>query len=265
MSAAMYEEALDRSVTGSESGDTVCVERRGAVALLRFNRPERLNALDLDTSRRCRAFFRAAADDDEIRVVVVTGTGERAFCAGFDVKTVPEGAFERWDVSVGGLTKDIHFPKPVIAAVNGLAFGGGFEVMLACDLRLAVPSARFAFPEVRLGLMAGGGGTVRLPDNLPWAIAAEMLLRGRVLEADEALRFGLVNAIVPPEELLDAAWGWADEIAAFSPPALHATKESMRRAHGISIDDALQFEEGFSRLLQMSDDARRTVEAFLAR
>jgi len=243
----------------------VVVEARGHVRLLRLARPEKLNALDPMTSIRCRDFFRAAADDPDVRAVIVTGTGDRAFCAGFDLSTVAAGAFEQWDVSIGGLTKDVLFPKPVICAVNGLAYGGGCELVLASDLRVAVPSATFAFPEVRHGLIAGGGGTVRLPDQIPWAVASEMLLRSRILRADEALTYGLLNAVVPAADLMDTAWAWAEDLAERSPQALRYTKESMWRSRGMDMVNALELEERYSALVQRSDEAKRGVDAFVRR
>ncbi len=249
----------------TDGAEGMVVEARGYVRLLRLARPEKLNALDRATSIRCRDFFRSAAEDPDVRVVIMTGSGDRAFCAGFDLSTVESGAFDQWDVSVGGLAKDVLFPKPVICAINGLAYGGGFELVLASDLRVAVPSASFALPEVRHGLIAGGGGTVRLPDQIPWAVASEMLLRSRVLHADEAMAFGLVNAVVAPPELMDTAWAWAEELAERSPQALRYTKESMWRSRGMDVINALELEERYSALVQHSDEAKRGVEAFVKR
>lgn len=238
------------------------IETRDAVKLVRINRPHRLNALDPDTSIKCRDFFTAAAADDKVRAVIVTGTGSRAFCAGFDLKAAATGAYRDKRVSIGGITKDVAFFKPVIAAINGLAYGGGLELTLACDLRLAVPSATFATPEVKLGVIPGGGGTVRLQDNLPRAVAAEMLLRGRVLSSEEALRFGLVNLVVSPDDLLPKAWQWAAEMAEFPPKALRSAKEVMWRSRGVDMVSALSLEERYSRVLQTSDEARQAAADF---
>lgn len=235
-------------------------EQRGHVRLLRINRPDRLNALDYKTNVACKEFFREANEDPDVRVIIVTGTGDRSFCAGSDLK---DGANESTDTSVGGITKDVHIFKPVIAAVNGLAYGGGLEIMLACDLRVAVPTARFAVPEVKVGLFAGGGGTVRLAYNVPWAIASEMHLRGRALGAEEALRFGLINAIAEPENLLDTAWEWADEMASYAPRGMRAAKEVQWRSRGMDLVSALEVEQEYSRGVKASQDATEGVTAFV--
>lgn len=239
---------------------TIETEGRGSVRLLRINRPERLNALDEATNSACKDFFQAAAEDEAVRATIVTGTGDRAFCAGSDLKA---GANQPVKYSVGGITKDVHLFKPVIAAVNGLAFGGGLEIMLACDLRIAVPTATFAVPEVKVGMFAGGGGAVRLAYNLPWAIASEMHLRGRILDAEEALHFGLINAIVDPDELLPTAWGWAEEVANNAPLAVQATKEVQWRSRGMDLISALEVEQQYSTIIKASEDAKEGVEAFI--
>lgn len=236
----------------------------GPVAEVRIDRRERLNALDDAASARLREIWRELAARAEVRAAIVTAAGERAFCAGADLK---DGhVAPRVDPPpVGGLTKDLPLFKPVIAAVNGLAYGGGLELMLATDLRVAVPEATFALPETRWGLIPGGGGTVRLPYNVPWAIASEMILRGRVLDAEEALRFGLVNALAPRAELLDVARGWAHEIAARGPFATRTAKEVMWRSRGMDPDVALRMEERFSYATHVGAEAAEGVAAFAER
>jgi len=264
----------------SATREGVELDRQGPIWIIRINRPSHLNALDPESSSECLAYFREGVDDSSLRVVIVTGAGERSFCAGFDLSamnypagnedsavggSVKEGSASsggEGGVSVGALTKDIYFPKPVIAAVNGLAYGGGLELMLACDLRIAVPHATFALPEVGLGLIAGGGGTVRLPSQIPWAIAAEVLMLGRVLSADEALDLGLINRIVEPDDLLPAAIDLAGELARRSPDALRYTKASMWRSRGMTIADALELEQGYSELVQRSAEAQQGVASF---
>lgn len=241
---------------------TIETEQRGHVRLLRINRPDRLNALDYKSNVACKEFFREASADPDVRAIIVTGTGPRAFCAGSDLKA---GANESTDTSVGGITKDVHIFKPVIAAVNGLAYGGGLEIMLACDLRLSVPTARFAVPEVKVGLFAGGGGAVRLAYNVPWAIASEMHLRGRALDAKEALQFGLINAVVEPYDLLPTAWEWADEVASYAPLGIRAAKEMQWRSRGMDLIGALEIEQEYSRGVKASQDAQEGVDAFVAK
>ena len=235
------------------------VEQRGAIRMLRINRPDRLNALDEESNRACKEFFEGVRDDPEVRAAIITGTGDRSFCAGSDLKA---GANSPMKVSVGGITKDVHIFKPVIAAINGLAFGGGLEIVLACDMRIAVPSATFAVPEAKVGLFAGGGGAVRLAYNLPWAIASEMHLRSRVLGAEEALHFGLINKIVEPDELIDTTWRWAEEAASHAPLALAAAKEVQWRSRGMDLMSALAIEEEYSTRIKTSKDAAEGVEAF---
>lgn len=240
-------------------------EERNHVRLLRLTRPSRLNALDQETSAACRDVFREWNQDDDVRAIIVTAEGERAFCAGSDLKAMDELGGEPDGVSIGGITKDVLVFKPVIAAVNGLAYGGGLEIVLACDLRLAVPTARFGLPEPKVGLIAGGGGAVRLRDNLPWAIAADVLLRGRVLDADEALRYGLINEIVDREDLIETAWQWGNDVASLAPLAVQATKETMWRTRGMDLPTALSVEQNYLDLVKRSDDAREGVDAFVQR
>jgi enoyl-CoA hydratase/carnithine racemase len=243
----------------------VGVEINHGVAVVCIDRPDRLNALDAAANERLVDVWTQLHADDSVRVCIVTGTGDRAFCAGSDLKAAAEGSVVLDPAPVGGLTKGQPFFKPVVAAVNGLAYGGGLELMLATDLRIAVPAATFALPEVRWGLIAGGGGLVRLPFNLPWAIASEMVLRGRVLTADEAWRFGLINAIVEADKLMATALDWAREIAELSPIACRTSKETMWRSRGMDPDAALLFEERMSYAVQMQPDAAEGLTAFAAR
>ncbi len=240
------------------------VETRGRTAVVTLNRPERLNALDEEHNSRLLKVWRELAASSSIRAVVITGAGDRAFSAGFDLKSVADG-YPLDPTPVGGLTKGIDFWKPVIAAVNGLAYGGGLEIVLASDLRVAAAHATFAVPEVRWGLIPGGGGAVRLPYNVPYAIAADMVLRGRVLSAEEALRFGLVNAVVPAEDVRDTALEWAQQVAEMGPLAVRTAKETMLRTRGMDIPNALRLEERMSYAVQVSEDAAEGVRAFAGR
>jgi len=233
----------------------------GHVLTVTIDRQDRLNALDPASSEEMREIWTRVQRDPAIRVAIVTGAGTRAFSAGFDLKGAAAG-YELEMPPVGGLTKETVLFKPVIAAVNGLAYGGGFELVMATDLRVAAENATFALPEARWGLIPGGGGCVRLPYQLPWAIANEMILRGRVLDAQEAERWALVNAVVPQGELLETAQRWASELCDKGPLALRTAKEVIWRSRGMDPDAALRFEERMSYGVQLSDDGIEGVRAF---
>ncbi len=185
--------------------DGIRVERRGATMELTIDRPK-ANAIDSATSRAMGEAFAELRDDPELRVAIVTGAGERFFSAGWDLKAYAAGDPDDFGSGgLAGLTELFDLDKPVIAAVNGYAAGGGFELVLSCDLVLAVPEARFSLPEVKLGFIPDSGGIFRLPRRMPHPLAMEMLLTGEPIDAAEAERWGLVNRVVEPAELLGAA------------------------------------------------------------
>jgi enoyl-CoA hydratase len=204
------------------------VEIADRIATVTMNRPEALNAFNTEQLDLLIAAFRALADDRSVRAVILTGAGERAFAAGADIKamaamTPAEGVdFGRKGHAATAAVELL--PQPVIAAVNGFAFGGGCELAIACDIRLAAENARFAQPEVGLGIPPGWGGTQRLPRLIGPGFAAEMIYSGRHVSADEALRIGLVNAVHPLDRLLPAARELAAQIAKQSPSAVRAAK-----------------------------------------
>ena len=203
---------------------SVDVERRDAVLIVTLNRPEAGNALDPDTGAGILEAFTIARDDAGVRAVVVTGQGEKIFCAGMDLKAFAAGA----DMApVGrGINALETCPKPVIAAVNGAALAGGFELAMRCDLIVAAEHARFGLPEVKRGLVAAGGGT-RLPARIPLAVALELGLTGDPIDAARALALGLINRVVPATDVLDAAVELAGRITANGPLAVQATKQLM--------------------------------------
>ncbi len=217
-------------------------EQHGLVQVLRLNRPEAANSLNPEMLRELGRAFHESNTDDATQVLVLTGAGERIFCAGMDLRAFSqsEGGPDRG--SGGGAANadaDADAPapfnfrtlpaKPVIAAVNGAAVGGGFELALACDLVVAADTARFGLPEVKRGLIAGGGGTL-LGTRLPLSLALEVALTGELIDAQRAASWGLVNRVVPAAELLEAALGLAQTIAANGPLAIRMTKELVRRA-----------------------------------
>jgi crotonobetainyl-CoA hydratase len=245
-------------------------ERRGGNVILTLNRPRALNSMNAALSGALGAALERAAHDPAVRVVIVTGAGDRAFCAGVDLKAAARGEsthasqeeFDKWHF--GGFVKHV-ISKPIIAAVNGFALGGGTEIALACDLVVAADSATFGCPEVKRGLIAGAGGAFRLPQHLPRKIAMELVLTGDALSAQRALDLGLVNRVVPRDQLIDAALDLADRISLNSPLAVQATK---RLAMGIDGDqipsDVASWERSKREFaeLRKTDDYREGPRAF---
>jgi enoyl-CoA hydratase len=243
------------------------LERRGPVAVVTMNRPEALNAFNAEQLRLLAETFDEIAVDGSIRCVILTGAGERAFAAGADIKEMKD-----LDGS-GGLafgraghraTRSVEeLPQPVIAAVNGFALGGGCELALAADIRLASENAVFAQPEVTLGIPPGWGGSQRLPRLVGPGLAAELIFTGRRVKAEEALRIGLVNAVYPLDQLMEAATKLADSIAANSPLAVRSAKQLIRLAfNGQTIDglasEARAFGEAFT-----TNDQKEGMTAFV--
>jgi crotonobetainyl-CoA hydratase len=243
------------------------VEKQAGLWEITLDRPK-ANAIDAATSRALGEAFVGFRDDPAARVAIVTGAGERFFSAGWDLKEAASGtsADDYGPGGFAGLTELFDLEKPVIAAINGLAVGGGFELALACDLILAVDGAEFLLPEANIGLIPDAGGILRLPRRLPRAIAMEMILTGKRLSAADALRFGLVNALVPPAELMPAARRLAARILAAAPLSAAAAKAVMAAAEGLSV------EEGYALLrrggvpayerLRRSDDYFEGARAF---
>ena len=217
-------------------------ERREPVLEITLDRPP-ANAIDAATSRELGEAFARFRDDDGLRVATLTGAGDRFFSAGWDLKSAARGDSQDWGPGgFAGLTEMFDLDKPVIAVVNGYASGGGFELALACDLIVASTTATFFLPEVGLGLVADAGGVLRLPRRLPPAIAMEMLLTGRRMDAVEAERWGLVNRVAEPQGLGKVARELAEEVARSAPLATRAVKAIVAAVEGLSI------EEGFSAL-----------------
>jgi enoyl-CoA hydratase/carnithine racemase len=207
-------------------------QRQGHIEILTINRPEARNAVNGAVSRGFSAAFDELEADDDCWVVVVTGAGDKAFSAGMDLKAFAAG--EAGDImgASGGFAgiAQRDFPKPIIAAVNGSALAGGCEIMLSCDLVVAVEGARFGIPEVKRGLIAGAGGLIRLPKRIPQAIALELALTGESIDAQRALELGLINRVVPADRLMDEALDLAGVIAANAPLAVRASKQVMKQA-----------------------------------
>ena len=239
------------------------------VALITINRPERLNAMDADAYRQLSEAWSKVRDDTAIRVAVITGAGDRAFTTGADLKsfvTAPQDMSQFWLTQQDQLlNRGLQVWKPVIAAVNGYCLGGGMTLLLATDIRIATATATFGLSEVTRGLVAGNGGTQRILEQLPHAIAMEMLLTGRRVDAETAERWGLINRIVPQGELLTAAFDVAREISANAPLAVQATKELALRSRDVDRGTGLRMEQAMNRLLQFTNDAKEGPAAFAER
>ncbi len=246
------------------------------VAVVTIDRPEAANALDPPTLRGLANAWRHIAADPDVRCAVLTGAGERVFCAGMDMKTtIPASQRlargERLDDDTFAALRDVatatlvgfELGVPLVCAVNGHARAGGFDLMLASDVRYAVPQATFALEEVALGLYPTGHATVLLPRQIPWVHAQALLLTARPIDAERARAIGLVNAVVPPADLMATALATADAIAANAPLAVRATWRGVRALLPLSLPDAYRRQEELGRPLRRTDDAREAQRAFL--
>ena len=241
-------------------------EDRGPVRVLTIEGEGRMNVLSRALVAELLAEARRAADDEQVRAVVVTGAGSRAFCAGANLKERrgwTEDDVRRWLVELhGGLREVERCPKPWIAAVNGLALGGGCELALACDLRVLDPAAQMALTEVRIGVIPGGGGTVRLARVVGLGRARELILTGRRVEAEEALRIGLANRISAAGDSVPSAIALGNEIAANAPVAIAAAKAALEEAWDLSLDAALERERAHYDKALRSEDRLEGLAAF---
>ncbi|GAC1337902.1 MAG: crotonase/enoyl-CoA hydratase family protein [Candidatus Dormibacteria bacterium] len=235
----------------------------GRVAVMTINRPERRNAVNEDVVAGMTAALEAFEADPEVWVAIVTGAGEVAFCAGADLETLSRGG-SIWSEQ-GGFAGFVRYPtsKPVIAAVNGLAMGGGFEIVLACDLVIAADHASFALPEVSRGIVAAGGGLFRLPRRIPPALAAELILTGERLPAARAAALGLINALVPAARLMESARALADRICANAPLAVRESVALLRQAAALDDARAWQLSAAARERLLASADFGEGARAFL--
>ncbi len=241
------------------------VESEGRVLVVTLNRPEVMNSLHPPASFELAKVFDDFAADPELWVAILTGAGERAFSAGNDLKyTAAGGKFELPPTGFAGLTQRFDNWKPIIAAVNGVALGGGFEIVLACDLIIAAEEASFALPEPRVGLAALAGGLHRLPRQIPLKQAMGIILTGRRISAQEAQELGLVNEIVPRKELLAAARRWADQILECAPLSVRASKQvAMEGLAAPSVEAAMKLRYEQIRAMLKSEDFLEGPRAFV--
>ncbi len=247
--------------------NTVRTERLGPILQVTLDRPK-ANAIDGATSRRLGDTFLAFRDDPELRVAIITGGGEKFFCAGWDLKSVAGGEDTEVDFGVGGFGGLQELPdlnKPVIAAVNGMAVGGGFELAIAADLIVAAEHARFSLPEIKAGTLADAA-TIKLHRRIPYHVAMEMLLTGRWMPAEEALRWGLVNEVVPGERLMERARAIAELLASGPPLVFAAVKDVMRRTEDLKVQAAFDLVNSKAiatvKTLYESEDMKEGARAF---
>lgn len=246
--------------------ETITVEKREKVAVLTINRPDKLNALNKSVHAEGVAALDQLRRDEAVRVVVITGAGEKSFIAGADISEfagqTPVSQRDLFNERTFFNSIDV-FPKPVIAMINGFCLGGGNELAMACDIRIASENARFGQPEINLGIMCGGGGTQRLTHLIGEGRAMEMILTGDMIDAATALQFGLVNHVYPLAELEAKTMELANKIAEKAPVALQLSKEAVRFAAKSNLDEGLRREVDLFALCFSTEDKQEGVTAFL--
>lgn len=246
--------------------ETITIEKRGAVAILTINRPDKLNALNMKVHEEGVAALDALKSDDSVRVVVLTGSGEKAFIAGADisefVEATPVSQRDLFHERTLFNTID-SFPKPVVAMINGFCLGGGNELALACDIRIGSEKARFSQPEIKLGIMPGGGGTQRLARLIGEGRAMELCLLGDMIDAETAYKFGLLNHVFPIDQLEEETMKIAEKIAEKAPIALQLTKEAVKFASRSNLDEGLRREVDLFAICFSTEDKKEGVAAFL--
>ncbi len=252
---------------------SVQTEQRGQVLIVTLNRPEALNALNSEMRKALLEVWQDYRNSDTAQVAIVTGAGDKAFCAGADLKEMGDyyrskTPIERRELGerepgLGALTRNFDPRKPIIAAINGPCLAGGLELAMACDIRIAAEHAVFGLPEVTRGILPGAGGTQRLPRSLPLGVALEMILTGARIDAEAALRWGLVSHVVNRDQLLDEALRIAELIASNGPLAVRAARDAVYQGLTLDLEAALRLEQFHAEPLRQSEDAREGVQAFV--
>jgi enoyl-CoA hydratase len=245
--------------------DNILLYKAGSIATVTLNRPEALNALNTATLKELGRAFDAVSADSRVRVLVITGAGDQAFCAGADIKELDKATVKQADAFMR-LGRDVFhkleaMDLPVIAAVNGYALGGGCELALACDLRMASTKAKFGQPEVGLGNIPGWGGTQRLPRLVGVGKAKEILFTGEMIDAQEAWRIGLVNRVFSPEKLMEATYELAEIIANKAPLALHFAKRAVDLAMDSALATGMMYESLGEAFCARTDDQKEGLKA----
>lgn len=243
-------------------------KKEGRIAFFTLNRPEVLNALNADVGQQMNAAMTDFRDDPNVWVGIITGAGDRAFSAGADIRGFRPGPIVPAAPAGGAPAAPVRADtiwKPFIAAIHGYCLGGGLEMALTCDLRIAAENARFGVPEIRVGIIPAGGGISRLPRFIPRAKAAELLLMGQHMDAQEAYRIGLVNKVVPREQLMPTAIEWANTICEAGPLQVRAVKESMIRGYSMPLQESLQLEQQLANYVRTTEDFMEGARAFVER
>jgi len=238
------------------------------IAEITLDRQEVRNALDMETMEELGRCFVEIRDNPDIWVAIITGAGDKAFCSGADIAKLPlqlaqAGGKSLAELGANNIMFGFEIWKPIIAAVNGLALGGGCELAMACDIRIAAENATFGLVEPRIGVMPAGGGTQRLPRLVPLGIALEMLLTAQRIDAQEAYRIGLVNKVVPFDELMPTARQMAEQICSNAPLAVRAVKEAAIRGLRVDIRDGIAIEALLAQRVTTSEDTKEGTSAFL--
>ncbi|MCX7912303.1 MAG: enoyl-CoA hydratase-related protein [Dehalococcoidales bacterium] len=246
---------------------TLLYEKKDGIGIVTINRPQSLNALNTTVYNELYDVFEKIENDDEVRVVVLTGAGEKAFAAGSDVSEMANMntlEIQKFIATIRRASDRIYtLSKPTIAAISGYALGGGNELAMCCDLRIASEKARFGQPEINLGLIPGAGGTQRLPRLVGVAKAKEMIFFGDMIDAATALSWGLVNRVVPPEKLMEEALAWAGRLAAKSAPVLAMAKLAINTGVDTDITSGLNMEARCDALCFATEDQKEGMKAFL--
>jgi enoyl-CoA hydratase/carnithine racemase len=241
-------------------------KKEGRIAIFTINRPEALNALDMEAIHQLHKAMMDFRGDPELWVGIITGSSEKAFCGGADIEdAVPFIKRHRqspWAFPATPM-RGLEIWKPLIAAINGLAFGGGLEIALACDIRIASENARLGTPEVTIGVIPGWGGTQRLPRMIAWCKASEILLAGRIIDAKEAYRIGLVNEVVLQNDLMGVAKKWAESICQLAPLATRAVKEAMTRGYSMTLEEGLRLEHSLLNYIMGTKDFEEGNRTFI--
>ena len=238
-------------------------EKEGRIAIITINRPQALNALNADVRRGMGEAMVDFRDNPDLWVAIITGAGDRAFSAGADIKDFRPATDEEVKAGRGmAQVRPDTIWKPFIAAIHGYCVGGGLELAMECDIRIAAENARMGQPEINIGYMPGAGGTQRLPRFIPRAVAAEMLLTGNFIDAQEALRVGLVSRVVPRDKLMDTAMEIANTICGRGPLGVRASKEALIRGYDMPLEEGLKLERTFNTNLRTTEDFMEGARAF---